>query len=183
MCIDEELYGFRGACKFKQYIPSKPRRYGLKYWCLVDVETAVLLEINIYVGKKNKEDKNETGIGEKAVLDLISNYFETDRILTTDNFFTSVGLAKKLWIKNLKLVGTIRANKTEIPEIFLKSKNKEVNSSMFGFNEYLTLVSYVPKKNKSVRLIYIKKKTFFMLCFNLNLFRSFYYQLIIIQKK
>jgi len=119
------------------------------------VETSFLLEINIYIGKKSKNDKNETGIGEKAVLNLCQNYFETDRILTTDNFFTSVGLAEKLWLKKLKLVGTIRANKTEIPEKFLKSKDKEVNSSMFGFHEYLTLVSYVPKKNKSVRLSYI----------------------------
>jgi hypothetical protein len=35
LCIDETLYGLRGACNFRQFIPSKPARYGIKFWCLV----------------------------------------------------------------------------------------------------------------------------------------------------
>ena len=38
LCVDETLYAFRGLCSFRQYIPSKPARYGIKYWCLVDVK-------------------------------------------------------------------------------------------------------------------------------------------------
>ncbi len=41
----------------------------------------------------------------------------------------------------------------EIPPSFLKSNLREVNSSIFGFNDYLTLTSYVPKKNKAVILV------------------------------
>lgn len=26
-CVDEMLVGFRGECKFKMYIPSKPNKY------------------------------------------------------------------------------------------------------------------------------------------------------------
>ena len=37
LCIDETLYPFRGKCSFRQFIPSKPSRYGIKYWCLIDV--------------------------------------------------------------------------------------------------------------------------------------------------
>ena len=37
LCDDETLYAFRGCCGFRQYILSKPARYGIKYWCLVDV--------------------------------------------------------------------------------------------------------------------------------------------------
>ena len=29
--VDEQLVGFRG-CPFKQYIPSKPAKYGIKIW-------------------------------------------------------------------------------------------------------------------------------------------------------
>ena len=39
LCVDEELYGFRGRCSFRQFIPSKPARYGIKYWCLTDVKS------------------------------------------------------------------------------------------------------------------------------------------------
>jgi hypothetical protein len=41
LCIDETLYGFRGSCSFRQFIPSKPARYGIKFWCLVDVKLGI----------------------------------------------------------------------------------------------------------------------------------------------
>jgi len=36
LTVDEELVTFRGRCPFKQYIPSKPGRYGIKFWILLD---------------------------------------------------------------------------------------------------------------------------------------------------
>lgn len=52
--------------------------------------------------------------------------------------------------------GTIRWNKSEIPEIFLISPTRLVGSSIFGFKDYLSLVSFVPKKNKAVYLVFSK---------------------------
>ncbi|XP_057673429.1 piggyBac transposable element-derived protein 4-like [Corythoichthys intestinalis] len=40
VCVDEQLISFRGRCSFRQYMPSKPGKYGLKIWALCDVETA-----------------------------------------------------------------------------------------------------------------------------------------------
>uniref|UniRef100_A0A1B6LU83 PiggyBac transposable element-derived protein domain-containing protein n=1 Tax=Graphocephala atropunctata TaxID=36148 RepID=A0A1B6LU83_9HEMI len=37
--IDEMLEGFFGRCPFKQYIPSKPNKYGIKIFSLVDSKT------------------------------------------------------------------------------------------------------------------------------------------------
>jgi hypothetical protein len=45
LCIDETLYEFRGACSFRQFIPSKPARYGIKILCLVNVKHGMLLVI------------------------------------------------------------------------------------------------------------------------------------------
>ena len=69
-----------------------------------------------------------------------------------DNFFTSVPLAKELQTKNLTLIGTLRKNKPEIPIEFQSNRNREVGSSLFGFQNNLTLVSFVPKQNKAVLL-------------------------------
>lgn len=55
--------------------------------------------------------------------------------------------------KGLTGVGTIKINKREIPKDFLPHKEREVGSSKFGFTKNVTIVSYVPKKNKSVILI------------------------------
>ena len=50
LCIDEQLYSYRGKCAFKQYIPSKPAKYGIKFWAVVDCNSGYLLYTNIYLG-------------------------------------------------------------------------------------------------------------------------------------
>ena len=49
--MDESLVPFRGRCSFKVYMPSKPSKYGIKIWCMVDVTNAYLLNAQIYSGK------------------------------------------------------------------------------------------------------------------------------------
>ena len=58
---------------------SKPARYGIKFWSLVDVNFKYLLDINIYLRKKGTDDKKETQLGMKVVLDLIKPYFKSKR--------------------------------------------------------------------------------------------------------
>jgi hypothetical protein len=41
-------------------MPSKPAKYGLKYWCVNDVKTAYLLNVDIYLGKTKDEEKKKT---------------------------------------------------------------------------------------------------------------------------
>jgi len=50
------------------------------------------------------------------------------------------------------VVGTPRKNKPEIPALFLSGKQRNVNSTIFDFTNDLTLVSYVPARNKTVIL-------------------------------
>ena len=144
LTVDERLVKFRGRCSFKVYMKSKPGRYGIKLWAAADAETSYLLNIQPYTGKLGGiRDINQ---GARVVKDLVSPFYGTHRGVTTDNFFTSVPLANKLLCNGLTLTGTMRANKKEIPDDFLKSRKRDVFSSIFGFNGDLTLVSYVPKK-------------------------------------
>lgn len=79
--------------------------------------------------------------------------YGSNRNVTIDNFFTSILLAKELHSKELTLVKNLRKNKPEIPVEFQSNKNHDVGPSIFGFSDNLTLVSYVPKKNKAVLLL------------------------------
>ena len=54
---------------------------------------------------------------------------------------------------NLTIVGTMRKCKREIPECMKASKSRETKTSNFAFNYQITMVSYVPKKNKSVIML------------------------------
>ena len=98
---------------------------------------------------------NNKNTGEKVCLKLteLYHYSTEKRSLTADNFFSSIKLVDTLLQKNFSYVGTLRKNKVEIPWQFLPSKTRVVNSSIFGFSDDKTLVSYVPKFNKSVILI------------------------------
>jgi len=84
-----------------------------------------------------------------VVTELVEPYRGSRRNITTDNYFTSDPLAKELLQQNMTLVGTMRKNKTEIPPEYLPSRKRSDESSVFGFDAYLTLVSYVLKKNRA----------------------------------
>lgn len=95
----------------------------------------------------------EVNQGRRVVTDLVNRYYGSWRGVTCDNFFTSIPLATELYANELTITGTLRSNKTEIPKAFFPSKKREELSSLFGFTTNLTLVSYVPKKNRAVALL------------------------------
>jgi hypothetical protein len=48
LCIDEALLLWKGRLTFKQYIPSKRRRFGIKLFVICDCHTRVVLDFIIY---------------------------------------------------------------------------------------------------------------------------------------
>lgn len=50
--IDEQLVPFYGRCAFKQYMPKKPDRYGIKIFWLCDVDTNYPLNGMPYLGNE-----------------------------------------------------------------------------------------------------------------------------------
>lgn len=55
--------------------------------------------------------------------------------------------------RGLTCIGTIRKNEKEVPASFLPNKRREVGTTLYGFTSDITLLSYTPKKNKSVLLV------------------------------
>ena len=51
LTVDEQLYPFRGNFRSRQYMPNKPAKYGIKYWCLADVRTSYLCNVDVYLGR------------------------------------------------------------------------------------------------------------------------------------
>lgn len=148
--IDEQLMGFRGRCRFRVYIKSKPDRYGLKVVMLNDSKTSYMLNAIPYTGQVKTDNKEP--IPTYYVRNLSQPIHGTNRNITTDNWFTSVPMFNMMLVDyKLTMVGTMRANKTEIPAKFLAAKSK--GESLFAFDHNKTLVSYTPKENKNVILL------------------------------
>ena len=41
MTIDEQLFLIKSRCRFTQYMPNTPDKFGMKFWLAVDVESVV----------------------------------------------------------------------------------------------------------------------------------------------
>ncbi|KAF5276317.1 hypothetical protein FQR65_LT16418 [Abscondita terminalis] len=151
--IDEMLEGFRGRCGFRQYIKSKPARYGIKIFSLADAHNYYTLNMEVYVGTQPEGAFRLDNSASSVVKRLVKPIVQSGRNVTMDNWFTSINLVQDLLKDNLTVVGTVRKNKRELPPEFINSKSREVNSTIFGFTNTATLLSYVPKKGKTVLLI------------------------------
>lgn len=153
LTVDEQLVSTRGRCNFRQYIPSKPGKYGIKIFWVCDAQNSFPLNAEIYLGRQPGAARAEPNYAQNLVQRLTQHWQNHGRNITLDNFFTSVALAEQLLVTNTTLVGTIRQNRRDIPQEFLPNRRRPIESSLFGFDQELTLVSYVPKKNKAVLLL------------------------------
>lgn len=152
LTVDEQMVGWRGRCPFLQFMPKKPDKYGMKIFWLCDAKTAYPLSGIPYLGKEGN-DRAAAGLGERTVLKLCNPYFGTNRHVTYDNYFGSLDLAKTLLKNKLTSLATIRKNKRFVPDSFRPNKLRHIHSSVFGYKRKATLVSYVPRRGKSVILL------------------------------
>lgn len=107
-----------------------------------------------YVGQQPEGPYNVSNSASDVVYRLCQNIKNSGRNLTIDNWFTSIPLAQTLFTEyKLTLIGTIRKNKRELPIEFSKPTARPECTSMFGFGQDCTIVSYIPKPKKNVLLM------------------------------
>lgn len=151
LTIDEQLVAFRGNCPFRQYIPSKASKYGIKVFALVSCSDFYTTNLEVYVGTQPDGPFKVSTKPHDLVMRLTEPVSGSKRNITADNWFVSLPLALDLLEnRKLTLLGTMRGNKREVPANFLSDKDREPFSSEFGYQDKATIVSYVPKKNKAV---------------------------------
>lgn len=106
--VDEKLEAFRGRCSFRQYIPSEPNRYGLKIFATCDAKLFYTSHMEVYVGTQPAGpfslDNNTKAITERACKHL----YNSNRNVTTDNWYSSAALGIELKRNGLTLAGTTR---------------------------------------------------------------------------
>ncbi|XP_048855420.1 piggyBac transposable element-derived protein 4-like [Brienomyrus brachyistius] len=139
-----------GRCSFRQYMPRKPGRYGLKLWVLCDARTSYCWRVKLYMGKPPGEAR-EVDVAKNVVLELSEGL--RGHNITFDNFFTSFSLGQELLQRHLTMVGTVRRNRPELPPALLTTRGRRLHSSEFAFSQNTTLVTYIPKNNKNMLLM------------------------------
>lgn len=132
LCIDESLLLFKGRCYFKQYIPSKRSRFGIKCFVLCDSKTGYIQDLIIYSGANMimSEDISSKSIGKSGqiVMILLEPYLGKGHTLVTDNWYSSPSLFLELHKNLINAYGTVRKNRLGIPEL-----NKKINKEEYVF--------------------------------------------------
>jgi Transposase IS4 len=113
LTLDEAMVAYKGRAFIKQYIPSKPHKWGYKIYCLCS--EGYLLGFEIYEGKE--ERKSEMGATYDTVLRMVGPYAGKEYVLSTDSWFTSPTLLDALKEKGIRLCGSVRKNRKGLPEI------------------------------------------------------------------
>lgn len=147
VCIDESLLLFKGRIFFKQYIPSKRHRFGVKFFLLCDCETGYILDFIVYTGATTQiEDFGEPNLGKSGnvVLTLMTPYLNRGHCLYVDNWYTSPALFSYLHRNKTNACGTVKANRKSMPQM-----NKKLNQGQTEHqcNENMLAIKWHDKRD------------------------------------
>ena len=154
LTVNEQLVGYRGKIPGRTYMPSKPRKFGVKFFWLCEATTGFALHGIIYSGRKenNAPYRNLTN---DIVMNLCSLYYGTGRNIYVDRYFTTHELVSNSLSQKLTLVGNIMSNRREILSQFKLAKGREVESTkaLYDHSNGILLISYIPKENRNVLMM------------------------------
>ncbi len=140
LCIDESILKFKGRLAFKQYIPNKRHRFGVKLFIFCDSITGYILNFKIYTGKIEAIEDEKQSTSMKTVLNLLKPYLNRDHVLHIDNFYTSPSLFYKLYDAKTNACGTIRTNRRGLPKFPKIKKGERVVRVLDGdYSKFLAI--------------------------------------------
>ena len=122
--VDEGMIAFKGRLAFRQYLPAKPTKYGIKVWMAADSDNGYIANFAVYLGAEDIGTRRIHGLGYDVVMKMAEPYLNKHRHVFCDNFFTSTRLFDHLQDQNTYACGTVRCNRKDLPPC-AKSKLKQ----------------------------------------------------------
>ncbi|PIO30708.1 hypothetical protein AB205_0063180 [Aquarana catesbeiana] len=143
VCVDKFLIKFSGRLSFKQYLPSKCARYGVKMYKLCDRATGYTCSFMVYEGKDSHVEPTNCpdyiGSTGKIVWDLVSPLFGKGYHLYVDNYYTSVPLFSHLFDHQIGACGTVRPNRWGFPQWLVDPRLRLGERACLRCNNLLTI--------------------------------------------
>jgi hypothetical protein len=122
LCIDEMMIAYKGRADIRQYIPSKPHKWGYKFYCLA--ESAYLIRMDLYTGAS--DSTSEHGSTHDLVMRMMDGYDDKSYNLFIDNWFSSPTLATHLHVRGIAVCGSVNLNRRGMPP------STQLNDRMFN---------------------------------------------------
>ena len=99
---------FNSRLAFRQYLPAKPIKWGVKVLVLAESDTGYLSRFQVYTGRE--PGGQERGLTHRVVTDLVDHLYGQYTQVYFDNFYTSTDLLSYLKVRQMYACGTVRSN-------------------------------------------------------------------------
>lgn len=144
------MIGMKNRFAHIMYMPNKRHaRFGIKRFEVVESKHSYILHTELYCGRTFLAGSNDP-FTEKVVMFLLK------KCNFTDNFYTKIPLAQRLYENDTYLTGTIYKNSKDLCKTLIKSKLGQEESLYFSNLKNTLLVGYRQKvTRKPVYLITI----------------------------
>ena len=100
LAIDKTMIKFRGRLLFRQYIPGKSSKYGIKLFKICDPD-GYTYKVMVYTGKEKGASENDVRASDRAVLSLVDEYLDEGRIWWSTIITQMQQLLQNCFIKKL----------------------------------------------------------------------------------
>lgn len=158
LSVDEMMVKFFGKLSIKQFIKTKPTRYGIKIWGLC-ASNGYLFGFQIYCGKNSENgDLSKIALGSRVVVQMLQPLLSTTSYrnlekyhVYMDNLFCCADLLVHLKKLGLKATGTLRKNRT--PEKVNFDKNAPRGTYEFKYDAKSGTNFMTMKDSKEVSIL------------------------------
>jgi len=103
----------KGRLSFRQYMPAKSTKYGIKVWMAADSSNGYMSNFSVYLGQEANRHRIH-GLGYN-VTKMATPFLNKNRHIFFDNFFSSSFLFDCLLAQNTYACGTIHCNRKDLP--------------------------------------------------------------------
>ena len=138
------MISWRGRLLFKQYIPGKAHKYGIKMYKLA-ATNGYTWNYLIYTGEQDPLAGVEHA--ERVVMNLLDGLSGCYRTVVIDNFYTSIPLARRLLAHDTYFLGTPRSNRAASGKEILQKKLKCGEACGLQNKEGIKLIMWKEKKD------------------------------------
>jgi hypothetical protein len=129
LAVDEVIVFFKGRVVFRQYIPKKHKRFGIKIYKLCD-SLGYTYDMSVYLGKQKQLATQKITATHGTVLKLVRRVEGVCHKLYMDNYFSSPPLFDDLVERKINLCGTVRNDRRGMPQDnrpkFMKLKKGDI---------------------------------------------------------
>ncbi|XP_041834127.1 piggyBac transposable element-derived protein 3-like [Melanotaenia boesemani] len=168
--IDEMIIPFKGQLSIKQYIPKKPKPWGVKVWVRAGGSSGYVYRFEVYQGAAINVGISQLGLAADVILRLCDDIQHKNHKVFFDNFFCTIQLIALLKQQGIYSTGTCRTNRLQGAQEKLKNiaqrwskKEKKVlnikrpfsvkvyNEFMGGVDQMDQMVAMYPHRRKNKR--------------------------------